>query len=520
MFKKNILIHPWLFALIPIINLFEHNQDIASIYYLPNPIIITLISTIIVFFLVNIFVKNKIKSALIISAWIIYFFLFYLLIGLFSKVSDFISNGLMPYGSLALIVYITHIVAIAFLIATSHKKFNKLNKLLNFFSIIVILLQLFNILNYQYQNKANNAEISALTPEENTITKTNSEDTILPDIYYIILDGYGRQDILQNIYNYDNSPFISFLKDKGFYVADQAHSNYNQTFLSMSSSLNLNYIDEIVTINDYESNDRGILKKILKDNIVYDFLKAKDYTFVSLSSSWTGTYKNTKSDITLANDLKQNGFEIILLKKTPLLLFLPNMQIKILPMHTNSILDNISKINDIQEPTFSYVHILSPHPPFVFEPDGSIVGGLGYCMEGKDGSHYFESCPGVNKYQERYVDQLAYLNMRFETIINEILENSETPPIIILQSDHGPGSMLDWTSLENSNVQERLSILNAYYVPEETKEMLYSSITPVNSFRVLFNSLFDGQFEILEDKSYFAIWEKPYKFVDVSESLD
>jgi len=100
-----------------------------------------------------------------------------------------------------------------------------------------------------------------------------------------------------------------------------------------------------------------------------------------------------------------------------------------------------------------------------------------------------------------------------------LLENYETPPIIILQADHGPGSMLDWDSLENSNIHERAGILNAYYVPEETKKMLYQNISPVNSFRVIFNSLFNNEFKILEDKTYFTLWDKPYKFIDINNQL-
>ena len=37
-----------------------------------------------------------------------------------------------------------------------------------------------------------------------------------PDIYYIILDAYGRQDVLMEMFNYDNTSFLRFLESKGF----------------------------------------------------------------------------------------------------------------------------------------------------------------------------------------------------------------------------------------------------------------------------------------------------------------
>src|SRR5207244_7041298 len=63
-----------------------------------------------------------------------------------------------------------------------------------------------------------------------------------PDIYYIILDGYGRQDVLKDLYGFDNSDFIQFLQSRGFYVADQARANYCSTVPSLASSLNRTYL--------------------------------------------------------------------------------------------------------------------------------------------------------------------------------------------------------------------------------------------------------------------------------------
>src|SRR3970282_1068515 len=66
-----------------------------------------------------------------------------------------------------------------------------------------------------------------------------------PDIYYIILDGYARDDILRKFYQLDNRDFLDRLGELGFYVAGCAQSNYAQTQLSLASSLNFAYLDSL-----------------------------------------------------------------------------------------------------------------------------------------------------------------------------------------------------------------------------------------------------------------------------------
>ena len=51
----------------------------------------------------------------------------------------------------------------------------------------------------------------------------------------------------------------------------------------------------------------------------------------------------------------------------------------------------------------------------------------------------------------------------------------------------------------------RMSILNAYYVNAETKTSLYATITPVNSFRIIFNHYFGYNLPLLEDTSYYSL---------------
>ena len=125
--------------------------------------------------------------------------------------------------------------------------------------------------------------------------------------------------------------------------------------------------------------------------------------------------------------------------------------------------------------------------------------------------------------QEEYIagyrDQTQYVSERLWQTIRAILSNSSQPPIIVLQSDHGPGSHLHWQLISLTDVQERLSILNCYHIPNLADSMLYPGITPVNSFRVILNHLFDSGFPMMPDSSFYSPLRHPYDFQDVTSRL-
>ena len=69
-------------------------------------------------------------------------------------------------------------------------------------------------------------------------------------------------------------------------------------------------------------------------------------------------------------------------------------------------------------------------------------------------------------------------------------------------------------------VRESMRILNAYYVPPEGQRLLYASISPVNSFRMVFNACLEAHFDLLEDRSYMSDWETaPYQFTEVTKQV-
>jgi hypothetical protein len=163
---------------------------------------------------------------------------------------------------------------------------------------------------------------------------------------------------------------------------------------------------------------------------------------------------------------------------------------------------------------FVYAHIIAPHPPFVFDERGTVISHAEpFTLH--DANYYMREHSQKN-YIAGYRKQIQYVNALVLETVDAILAHSTTPPIIIIQGDHGPGAHLHWGSLEQTIPAERFSILNAYYFPDQDYTRLYPSISPVNSFRVLFDQFFGANYALLPDRHYYSSWSFPFDFVEVT----
>ena len=332
-----------------------------------------------------------------------------------------------------------------------------------------------------------------------------------PSIYYIVLDGYARADVLQELYQYDNSEFIDGLEKRGFYVAARSRANYCQTYLSLASSLNCTYLDEVAERAGEASDDRRPLQEMLKNNAVTGFLREQGYTYVAFSSGYAeAELRNADLYVTAPWSLTQ--FQSGLINTTPISP-LVGLQYEGHRQRILYVLDHLADTTSMEPPLFVFAHLTAPHPPFVFGPQGEkITPNRDFLFA--DGSHYMAE-GSRTEYEEGYKGQLSYINKRVVATIDAILASSPAPPIIILQADHGPGLKLNWYSFERTDPKERMSIFNAYYLPGDGQKQVYESITPVNTFRIIFNQYLGTDYELLEDQSYFSLWDRPYQFIPV-----
>jgi len=356
---------------------------------------------------------------------------------------------------------------------------------------------------------------------EKEVAQSGAAPAEKPDIYYIILDGYGRADVLQSIYDLDNSEFLDFLTARGFYIAGASHSNYIQTTLSLSSALNADYLNDIGLPSGAAAPDA--VGYLIGQSRIRKFLHAQGYQLVATDSGFQfSTIAN--ADVFLKPEPKttrqSNPYEELVLISSAGVILVDSGLVKLPAIGHEAPRERIvSSFEYLKEapampgPKFVFFHIVIPHPPFLFDRDGNPVTPQ-VAYGSSDGSDF----PGsAEQYVAGYREQMMFVNSQMKDILDTLLMQSATPPIIIIQGDHGPGAYLDWKSAANTCIQERTSILNAYYFPDGDYELLYPEITPVNSFRVVLDTYFGANLALLEDRSYYSSWERPYDFVDVTE---
>lgn len=375
---------------------------------------------------------------------------------------------------------------------------------------------------------------SVMTPSDSAAPSAAPVAT-LPDIYYIILDGYGRSDVLEELYGVDNQAFLEALEQKGFYVAGESRSNYSQTLQSLASSLNMTYLDDLAARMGAGSTDRGPLQEMVQHSAIRRTLERLGYQMVAFETGYPPTeirdagifYTPPYAELDLTSSgtgaLPINEFEGLLAQTTALRPLLDDLarrqtlavQLLSFPyqkhrMRVTYTLQATVEAARLDGPQFVFAHIISPHPPFVFNRPGEEFVPIG-TFTLQDGG-----CCTREEYLRGYGGQVPSIDALVLEAVEAILAESDPEPVIILQGDHGPGAYLDPDEPLRSDMRERLSILNAYYLPGGSEGLLYPSITPVNTFGVILESAFGRAGERLPDESYFAPGTRPYSFTQVT----
>jgi len=360
------------------------------------------------------------------------------------------------------------------------RNFKNINLILNVIVLSTTIFHLGYLSSYQIREKV--LAIHKDT-DQNRIVLNPDPYYPLPDVYFIILDKYARSDALRISYNYDNSEFIKSLESLGFFIPDCSRSNYPFTVMSLSSQLNMAYVEDLTAAPNFEET-----RAFIRNNVVHRVFENLGYTTIAfdMGFDWGNFTRFDHYYDHLSSNLDQWSIDpfTVLYIKTTIGRFLfegsSNIGAQITRTiyeqkadRTRLILEVLPEIPDLSGPKFIHSHIITPHPPFLFNPDGSFVPDPE------------EVDPMVG-----FTNQLAYIEPRILDVVSQILEKSEDPPIIIIEGDHGFGKKYGTSNLL------------ALYLPYGGATGLEEHMTLINVFPHIFNTYFGTEIDYLPDISY------------------
>jgi hypothetical protein len=512
-------VHPLLFATFPVLLLYSSNlgQRIGLADVMTH--LVALVgSAAVLAVLASVAMGDGRRGALLVTLWLALFFGYGHLWNLVKVVGG---AGLEAW---LLVAWAALAVGAVWLAATAGRWLPTATRGLNAATATLVVLNLIALAAASAGGGSQNLRV----PGEPLTLRSRG---IRPDIYYIVVDRYGAAETLRERFGFDNTPFIEALEDRGFHVPPDSMANYPKTAHSLGASLNMSYLGFLTEVAGRGSDDWNPVYDLLSGFRVSRALQAAGYRYVHIGSRWDPTRVDASSDVNEVSS-GMSEFAQVLYGTTllgPLARYTGVLDESLDPRERERkrILfqfERLAAARDLPGPTFVFAHLLLPHEPYLFEPDGGEVT---------------EEEEHARTFRQNFIGQVRYANRRLLGLFDRLLDApSGDRPVILLQADEGPHPRgyladevhYDWTRASDADLEGKLRILNAYYLPGisdpaasrpapslPTPGAPYPTISPVNSFRMVFNAYFDARLPLLPDRSYvFVDEEHLYDFVDVT----
>ncbi len=489
---KKTSFHPIAFATLPVLYLFQRNVvEVTAVTFLFS-LLFVIAGTVAASHVVEYFFKEKERAAIVTSVFCLIF-----LVG--GSTREYAPKILPPLVLWAIQGGMSIFLIWVAVRLSKRLKDHQVAHLTRSLNRIACFLVFFQIAMAGYEK-------SKLPPPPSGQSTPESKAAIIngfqPDVYYIIVDGYASFKALESEYKYSNQPFHDFLAKAGFYISENSRANYPETIVSLPSSLNMQFLHES-EVWEPTTDNRDVLVEMLANNQLIRQFKGMGYKTIQVNS---GFYRPTRANPHVDKNFGGLHFDEFSTTLSMWTLLYPVAEILTREAIRHSNLQALTDLETAAEekgPKFIFAHLMGVHGPFVFDREGKRPNIHGVSWTEKSASS-----------KARYLNQLVFITEKLKSTIERILRSSKIEPIIILQSDHGPMSYsrVDLTPPSDHRELERAfdsqtRILNAYLVPPRTREKLYDTVSPVNSFRLLFNSCFGASFPLLPDKTnyYFGM---------------
>ncbi len=490
--KEKYILHPYLIIIYFLLHYFISFNEPFRWYELFEAIIIVFFINLILKFFIQKIISDTFNASYLIS-FIIISFLFYDDI---RQMTTFLFAFQTRNRNFLLFLLFSTILLLMYL--KRSKRLYQPNLFLNLLLIVYLLIDISSLLISMTEVKSNLQVI---------ISKNEVKTANLPDIYLLLIDGYGSNQNFKKYYHFNNYKFTNSLNNLNFKIIKNAKSNYFYTILTISSALNLRYH------SNEQQEIHSEFMELIRNNIFTQTLEERGYQINNLSL-FPIKHHDTKYGLKVW--INKINLRFYYFSKTSLFAFFTMREEGegfSRELGVFNTLDSLIKIKN-QKPKFVYAHSLLPHIPFYLNDLGKYnkevghrnfsISDIGNLMDKDPYNNTLGSSEADSLLKIDYINHIKFTNKKCLEAISNILKYNKRPPIIILMSDHGSRMLTNPISNAEA-VKERYDNMCAIYYPDKDYSKLYDSITPINVMRQVLNKSIGTKYPNLKDISGLVI---------------
>lgn len=452
-----------------------------AVYYLVVSLAVAMLSSLVI---------KGLTRSFVFSVFLLFIFFF------FGVLKD-LSRELIPYRIILPAIVICILLVLLYF-KKSQLTFRKTSVFVSVLLLVYLIFESAHLIYNMASGKSADQDYGDYSHELISSVKAPSSK---PVVFWIMFDEYSGGSGLVKGWNYHN-PIDSILRQKGFFVADSATSNYNYTHYSLVSMLDMQYLKDLKNHSEIDFRDIMQGHYSLYNNNTTELLKRNGYEIENFTTYDIDGYP-TKAEKdfpdgefqlvdnqTLPGRVKQDiGWNIhTLFSKNKKLAdsLLEIKSLKNIAEYRNRILKKTMQAAEKRKhdsvPVFFMFHYMYTHEAFLYDDTGNLSLNSGYGMA-----------------HNKYVASVKYANRIIEPMVDSIKKMyAGRELVIILQADHG------YKFEENDPLfdTESCSTLYAVYCSDGDYSLWRNKMSAVNGFRIFFNKYFNAGFPMLPDSCY------------------
>ncbi len=506
--KQFLKIWPLFLFMLPFFFIYSGFNELfgfLTVKFILSNLFLTLVGTLIVLILALVVFRNKKKAS-------VFTFLFCLLCLVFGYLHDSLKqiNGFLFLTKFTTLLPIISLLVVFLIIYLFKRKagFNELYLFLNLLFVILLLSEIPNsVKRYNLDKSVHNLIDFRFSAFHDYKPARQLPDSLKPDIYFLVFDAMASSKSLQADLGKNNFQLDSFLRRRGFFVATDSKANYNWTIHSLSSTFNMDYLPSWISpvMNDPKSYFWGSAS--ILDNSLFSILKKEGYQTSSFqpisfnNTDWPGTpyFNSLKESHFYYKTLPGRVYRDIFWNYSKIdISFIKEQQMQIIDSRNRekkTFLDTTitlikNSCSKTGRPKFIYGHFMLPHDPYTFDSTGKIKTAEEMIVVKK------------GNISDNYFNQVIFAGKVIKELVTYIQKHNKKNTIIIIEGDHGYRTeMGDRAGYSFQN-------LSSFYFPDQKYNLLYDSISPVNTFRVVLNKYFSARLPLLKDSTVLVTEKK------------